>query len=102
MTAANTMIRSMNLILICIMLLGAAVASLIASRLSIHVAQPVRELCDMTREIGSGKFQLPKQSQSASDILELNMLYQSIREMSLKLEANDKSQKHFYRMLLTS
>ncbi|MGB4437645.1 MAG: HAMP domain-containing sensor histidine kinase [Sedimentibacter sp.] len=95
MTAATSMIRSINLILICIMILGAALAAFLASRLSTHIARPVTELCDMTKEIGSGKFQLPEQSHISNDILEISMLYQSIMEMSLRLEANDKSQKTF-------
>ncbi|MGB4440226.1 MAG: HAMP domain-containing sensor histidine kinase [Sedimentibacter sp.] len=95
MTSAIYMIRAINLILICIMLVGAAIAALIASRLSRNIAHPVIELCEMTKEIGSGKFQLPKQSNVTNDILELNMLFQSISEMSLRLEAYDKSQKTF-------
>lgn len=94
-TAATSMVSSINLILICIMILGAALTALIAGRLSAHIAQPVTELCDMTKKIGSGKFQLPMQSHAADDILEISMLYQSISDMSLKLEANDKLQKTF-------
>jgi signal transduction histidine kinase len=95
MTAATSMLRAINVILICITLLGAVVAAFIASRLSTHIARPVTELSDLTKEIGRGKFSLPKQSRGADEIIELNMLYQSISEMSLRLEAYDLTQKTF-------
>ncbi len=90
---SNALIRMMNLILICVMLLGAAFAALLANQLSARIAKPVAELCDLTKKIGKGEFSTS--SQSASDILELGLLHQSINEMSARLEANDKYQKTF-------
>lgn len=58
MTAAAAMLRSINLVLICIMLLGAALSALIVSRLSSHIARPVTELYNMTKEIGKESMRL--------------------------------------------
>ncbi len=94
-SGTNALLRAINLILFCVMLLGVALAALVASRLSARIARPVVELSRLTKNIGQGEFTLPEQAFRPNDITELNLLYQSIGEMSARLAAYDKSQKTF-------
>lgn len=91
----NALIFIINLILISVMLLGTILASVIVNKLSIRIAQPLTQLCTLTKNIGKGEFLFPTQLSNESDTIELNLLYESIREMSVKLDAYDKSQKTF-------
>ncbi len=88
------LVRFINLILIGIMVLGALVTTLLASRLSARITRPVSDLCRLAKDIGAGEFSVPRQARS-DDILELHILKESIGEMSAKLEAYDNAQKAF-------
>lgn len=93
MTAQTSWLRAVNLILFGITLAGAAAAVLIANKLSSQIAEPVAELSDMAKKIGDGSYSLP--AAGKRDITELDALYQSIAEMSERLEANEKTQRTF-------
>ena len=92
---ANTLINAMNLILLIIMVIGSILASLIASRVSSHVSNPVTDLTNLTKRIGGGDF-TPIYENISSDILEINQLYESIRDMTAKLSSYDQTQKTFF------
>jgi two-component system, OmpR family, sensor histidine kinase CssS len=91
----NALIFIINLILISVLLLGTILASVIINKLSVRIAQPVTKLCTLTKNIGKGEFLFPAHLSNEGDTIELNLLYQSIREMSARLDAYDKSQKTF-------
>lgn len=95
MEAATLLIRSINLILICIMFISAAAASLIAGRLAANIAKPVAELSGITQKIGKGSLAFPLQPDKKSDIFEIDTLYRNIGEMAARLDAYDKTQKTF-------
>ncbi|MEI6101357.1 MAG: HAMP domain-containing sensor histidine kinase [Eubacteriales bacterium] len=95
MAGADDMVRTMNLILIIIIGIGAIIVVLIGSRLSARIAKPVSNLSKWTQQIGAGDFEVPAQPDGANDILELQALNQSIGEMADKLAAYDKAQKTF-------
>lgn len=90
----NALVGFINALLIGIMLIGALLALWLAHQLSVKITRPVNELCTLTKEIGSGEFPVPNHTNNA-EILELNILSQSIGEMSAKLKAYDQSQKTF-------
>jgi len=92
---ANSLINAMNLFLIIIMVLGSILASLIASRVSSHVSKPVTDLTILTKRIGGGDF-TPIHENISSDILEINQLYECIRDMTARLFAYDQTQKTFF------
>jgi signal transduction histidine kinase len=95
-TSSGTfLIRVINLMLIAVLLVGAGLAAWIAARLSRRIAAPVAQLSGMAGKIGRGNFLLPEPSRGASEISELNTLYQSLREMAARLESADRTQKAF-------
>jgi Signal transduction histidine kinase len=94
MAGADEMVRTMNLILICVIAAGALIAAIVGSRVSTRIARPVSELSRWTQKIGAGNFELPD-SPAGNNILELNALHQSIGEMAQRLAAYDRTQRTF-------
>ncbi|NGX99710.1 MAG: HAMP domain-containing histidine kinase, partial [Candidatus Afipia apatlaquensis] len=89
---ANGLIRIINLILLCIMALGIIIGVFIANIISNHISDPVRKLVNVTDNIGRGEVVFNGQN---TDIQEIGQLSDSIKSMSVRLSAYDKSQKAF-------
>jgi Signal transduction histidine kinase len=84
--------KIINLMLICIMLLGIVISIFIANIISNHISEPVKKLVDVTDSIGKGEIVFSRQN---TDILEISRLEDSISGMAGRLSDYDKAQKAF-------
>jgi signal transduction histidine kinase len=89
----NDFIKVTNLFLLIIMFCGGLIAFCASHIISNRIATQVRKLCSITEQIGDGEFIFNRDDNS--NILELNQLHHSIIQMSMQLEAYDKTQKTF-------
>lgn len=90
---ANKLIEVTNMFLLVIMLCGIVIALSTSHIISMSIVKKFNRLCAITQHIGKGNF--ISELKPDSDILELNMLYQSILQMSIQLDDYDKAQKTF-------
>ena len=91
--ATNMLIRTINLILLTIMLVGIGIGVLVAGRISARVSKHVEQACTATEHIGQGDFSYPKWEET--NITEFHQLSQSILRMSERLQASERSQRDF-------
>lgn len=93
---AAAMLRSVNLILVIVILTGVGIAAWLSGRLAGRIARPVADLSALTRKIGGGEFIVPSAPKGTEETEELRVLYASIRDMAARLESADQSQKTFF------
>jgi len=91
--AADALIRSVNLILIVIMLVGILISVWLADRFTARVTDQIRQLSLASERIGNGDFS--QKPLNESKITELDLLSQSIDRMSERLRATDAQQRTF-------
>lgn len=89
---ADGFIRVIDLILLCIMSLEIIISIFIANNISNRISTPVKELLNVTDNIGKGEVVFNKPN---TDIYEISQLGDSINNMAARLSAYDKAQKVF-------
>lgn len=90
---SNFLLDTINGILLVIMLAGAGIGIFVVCRISGRVSKHVKQVCEVTGQIGEGRFAHPQWL--PTDILEFNQLSQSIARMSDRLEESERSQRTF-------
>lgn len=85
-------VRVVNLFLFVFLLAGAVTTFIISGRITRRISRPVTELSELTKKVAKGQFDLPDTN---TDILELEALHDSIRDMAEQLADSDKAQKTF-------
>lgn len=91
--ASNPLIGMINIILLIIMLIGIGIGIFVACRISGRMSSHVSQISKTAEQIGEGNFTHPRWK--STDILEFDLLSQSIAHMSDRLEASERSQRTF-------
>lgn len=89
---AMTLARLVNLVLLAITALSAALATSIALAVSKELSLPISRLTDHAKRIGSGEFLTLPEDRSS---VEMYQLTNSMNEMSQRLKSYDHAQKSF-------
>ncbi|HEY8500495.1 MAG TPA: HAMP domain-containing sensor histidine kinase [Clostridia bacterium] len=84
--------KSINLILLAILLVSALIVTLVSSYLSRKISTPLSKLCKHIRDLSERQFSSRIQIPAEDEILEL---VNNINNMAEKLETYDKAQKTF-------
>lgn len=93
LNSAQSIIDTVNLVLIVLMLGGILAGALVALRLSASIARPILNLCSSIARIGSGEF-VPVDPDTGCK--ELNELGRGLGRMSRQLENHEAAQKTFF------
>lgn len=91
-SAANGIIKIINLILLCITLLAIGLSSAIALIVSKSISKPITRLSEHAKRIGNNEFlTLPEDNSS----VEIHELTKSMNDMSERIKNYDQAQKSF-------
>jgi two-component system sensor histidine kinase CssS len=89
---ADDIVRIVNIMLLCVTVLSAALCSVVALAVSKGLSRPITRLSEYANKIGKGEFlTLPEDRSSA----EIYALTSSMNEMSKQLRSYDEAQKSF-------
>lgn len=92
MNEANALIRRLNMMLIIIMAVAAAISSAVALLLSGSISKPIYAICGFAKRIGKSDFVTVPLNRSSKELFELS---NSMNDMSASLSRYDKAQRTF-------
>lgn len=84
-------LHSLNIILIGVGLLSLAVSALVGSILAKRISQPILKTVDITKQISDGNYEV--RLEENSNMIELDMLVESINHLAASLETLEKLRK---------
>jgi signal transduction histidine kinase len=84
-------LRSLNTILISVGFISLLVSALVGHILARRISRPILNTVDVTRKIADGKYEVRLEEESRT--VELNMLVESINQLALSLQTQEKLRK---------
>lgn len=87
-----SLIHTMNVILLLIIMIATVVGIILAHTIANLLSKPIIEAANYSNEIGAGNFITIEEP---NNIKEIRLLYNSMNQMSRRLEAYDNTQKQF-------
>lgn len=85
-------VRIVNIMLLCVTVLSAAISSMVALAVSKGLSRPITRLSEYAKKIGKGEFLTLPEDRSS---VEIHALTSSMNEMSEQLKSYDEAQKSF-------